>query len=542
MSVVSDSILNKKLDFDIKLLPDEIYNSYQKLLNRCLYKNSQWFAELLFSIDDSTTPNIEHKEQALSNKNYILAKGYFDVKEYERASYYARDKDDTLISFIYFYSKYQALNFKSNPSFQFSHVIYEDDLNGYKNDYNSLYKELNDLYLNNKADGLGIILVKMNCRDEALKIFIESINLEPHIWGSWLEMVDLIPTFEQITTMQLPKHWITYFFVSRYLVRDNKWEMALNIYQLLEDSGFKKCIYIRNQVANIHFQMKDMEQSLKSFQNLQITDPYCLDNIDIYSNVLYVLEKDEELSILAQHCQDIDPFRPEACCVIGNYFSLKGDRYKAIIYFQRAITLNADFYSAWVLIGHEYNELKNTSAAIYAYHKASKINPYDYRVWNGFGLTYEIMMMPSYSLYYYKRAHMLNPTDSRLLMALGECFEALGKMKQAKLYYQRALIGGDLEETATFKLAKACEALQDTRNAALAYNKYLQDAKNRKVSNTAEEAHALKYLGYYYYSAKDYLKAYSCFHKCFSYVEALEDGKIMVNKLQDYVKSVIPIL
>lgn len=57
-------------------------------------------------------------------------------------------------------------------------------------------------------------------------------------------------------------------------------------------------------------------------------------------------------------------------CVAGNYYSLRSQHEKAILYFQRALKLNPHYLSAWTLMGHEYMEMKNTSAAIQAYRQA----------------------------------------------------------------------------------------------------------------------------------------------------------------------------
>jgi len=40
------------------------------------------------------------------------------------------------------------------------------------------------------------------------------------------------------------------------------------------------------------------------------------------------------------------------------------------MYFQRALKLNPHYLSAWTLMGHEFMELKNTSAALQAYRQA----------------------------------------------------------------------------------------------------------------------------------------------------------------------------
>lgn len=53
------------------------------------------------------------------------------------------------------------------------------------------------------------------------------------------------------------------------------------------------------------------------FQKILQIDPYRLDNLDTYSNLLYVLENKTELAYLAHKVVEIDNYRVETCCVIG---------------------------------------------------------------------------------------------------------------------------------------------------------------------------------------------------------------------------------
>lgn len=107
-----------------------------------------------------------------------------------------------------------------------------------------------------------------------------------------------------------------------------------------------------------------------------------------------------ELSYLAHTLVEIDKYRVETCCVIGtsvmtrlrclsgvdildtnpnpcssppagNYYSLRSQHEKAALYFQRALKLNPRCLGAWTLMGHEYMEMRNTSAAIQAYRSGS---------------------------------------------------------------------------------------------------------------------------------------------------------------------------
>lgn len=54
----------------------------------------------------------------------------------------------------------------------------------------------------------------------------------------------------------------------------------------------------------------------------------------------------------------------------GNYFGLRNEHEKAIEYHQRAVRLDPSNTSAYILMGHEFMELKNTPAATLAYRQA----------------------------------------------------------------------------------------------------------------------------------------------------------------------------
>lgn len=104
-----------------------------------------------------------------------------------------------------------------------------------------------------------------------------------------------------------------------------------------------------------------------------------------------------------------DKYRPESCCVIGNYYSLRGDHQKSALYFMRAIKLDKKFISAWTLMGHEYLETKNTSAAIESYRTAVDTDPTDFRAWYGLGQAYEMSQMYGYATHYYANAALAKP-------------------------------------------------------------------------------------------------------------------------------------
>jgi anaphase-promoting complex subunit 8 len=216
------------------------------------------------------------------------------------------------------------------------------------------------------------------------------------------------------------------------------------VHQALDqvEAYFPTSAFLKSQRALLFYHSKDFEESNSIFTQLLQTDPYRLDALDNYSNVLYVLDHRPRLAFLAQLAAQIDKFRPETCCIVGNYYSRNSEHEKAVMYFRRALTLDRSFQSAWTLMGHEYVEMKNTHAALESYRRAVDVNRKDYRAWHGLGLTYEMLEMHSYALFYHQRAAALRPFDAKTWQAVGSCFARVGKVHNAIRAYKRALVAG----------------------------------------------------------------------------------------------------
>jgi hypothetical protein len=94
--------------------------------------------------------------------------------------------------------------------------------------------------------------------------------------------------------------------------------------------------------------------------------PYRLDMLDEFSNILYVQEDAVALSPLAHVTAPVDPRYPESCIIVGNNYSLKQMRAKAVGCFHQADELDPSFTSAWTLLGHEYVDWKQMAHAMEA--------------------------------------------------------------------------------------------------------------------------------------------------------------------------------
>lgn len=287
----------------------------------------------------------------------------------------------------------------------------------------------------------GTILNKCQVHENAIEKLIESVNIYPLNWSAWTELASCFSSYNELKKVipRLPNHYTKAFFLlhSTFDLHPQFDKICHELLSSLEPM-FGNSRYLLAQKAIALYHSRAFQEAADTFKLLHELDPGSVEYMDIYSNVLFVLEEKTQLSSLAHQCSKIDRYRPETCLVIGNYFSSKNQHEQAIKYFHRALRLNRSFTSAWTLMGHEYIELRNTHAALESYRRAIDISPNDYRAWYGLGQAYELLQMPSFALYYFKKAAMLRPYDGRMWSALSNIYDSLGMEEQSIAAYKRS--------------------------------------------------------------------------------------------------------
>ena len=395
--------------------------------------------------------------------------------------------------------------------------------------------------------------------DAAHRMLVKSILLYPFNWSAWLDLGELCvddPTIDQeVEELLLPiaDHWMYHFFCVHVFIENKANENAIAIIEQLangdnngtnaededendEDNAvgfFVQSAYLQSQLAMAYYDVRDYDSAHEHFLALSEREPYRLDHMDAFSNVLYVKDQKVALSHLAHRSVTVDKYRPETCIIVGNYYSSKGRHEKAVQYFQRALKLDRTYLSAWTLLGHEYIEMKNTAAAIEAYRRAVDISDREYRAWYGLGQTYEIMNMLLHALFYFRKAAALHPHDARMWCAIGGCLLGLDRRTDAEKSYERAVSLGDGEGIATRKLAELYREDGDEEKAAKCYLRHLElryqsqlpgsfsgasadtspAAFETVVTNVRvdePEAEALLYLAFYYRDNLEYDQAILC--------------------------------
>lgn len=376
----------------------------------------------------------------------------------------------------------------------------------------SLERELSTLRKTGTIDpfGLylyGIVLKEKGSENLARSVLVESVNSYPWNWDAWSKLQSLCTTIDILNSLNLNNHWMKDFFLASAYQELRMHNESLAKYEYLQGT-FSFSNYIQAQIAKAQYSLREFETVEAIFEELLRNDPYRVEDMDMYSNVLYAKECFSALSYLAHRVFMTDKYRPESCCIIGNYYSLKGQHEKSVLYFKRALKLDKNYLSAWTLMGHEFVEMKNTPAAVDAYRRAIDVNPCDYRAWYGLGQAYEMMGMRFYALHYFKKSVFLQPNDSRLWIAMAQCYETdqLHMLEEAIKCYQRAVSCNDREAIALHQLAKLHHELGRSEEAAFYYKKDLErmEVEEREGPNMVE---ALLFLATHYRNQKRFEEA-----------------------------------
>ncbi|KFY31931.1 hypothetical protein V493_00669 [Pseudogymnoascus sp. VKM F-4281 (FW-2241)] len=224
----------------------------------------------------------------------------------------------------------------------------------------------------------------------------------------------------------------------------------------------------------------DLNTASTLFSSMLISDPFRLDFLDHYSNILHTLSSHSQLAFVTHPSTSISLYRPETHIAIGNYYSLTHRHTDAIQSFRLALHLDRNFAAAWTPLGHEYCKLENTHAAIEAYRRAVEGNNKDYRAFVRLGVVYEGLEKRSFALHYYRRAVALRPGDGDMWGLMGGCLMGMERAEQAIEALKRGIvcndygIGDELGDAfhakcrrleMMFQLAKAYEKVRDRLEA-----------------------------------------------------------------------------
>ncbi|CAA7261631.1 unnamed protein product [Cyclocybe aegerita] len=427
---------------------------------------------------------------------FVAARACFEARDFLHAAHILKDCKSSKSKFLQIYCRFIASERKAQRDWhKLDNNRHQPPLpvNHSLMDLLDLIKDSNDPWL---LFLKALLFSRLSRREQAIECVLLSIAGFRWNWSAWTLLGSCIGDGEELSSLlqliPLPSdHPLVQLFQIKTLNElHNPSENEIQLCdRLLGEDFFPNSLWIMAMKAQTLYHLHDYGRAQTQFEEIRAIDPNRIDDIDIYSNILYVTENRLKLSQLAHEFIALDKDRPEVCCLIGNHYSLRSEHEKAIKYFRRATQLDRTYLSAWTLMGHEYVEMKNSHAAIEAYRRAVDINRKDYRAWFGLGQAYELLSMHHYALHYYQRSTALRPYDVRLWQAQGMCYEEIGRLREAIECYNHALITADPHEiTIRLKLAKIHRTLLESAEAVAYHRRVIEvcQAEPRPIHDYAK--------------------------------------------------------
>lgn len=192
-------------------------------------------------------------------------------------------------------------------------------------------------------------------------------------------------------------------------------------------------------VGRAYSELAEYSKAEKIFSKVRRIEPYRLEGMEIYSTTLWHLQKEVELSTLAQELTEMDKNSAEAWCATGNCFSLHKEHDTAVKFFERSIQVNPNFSYAYTLLGHEYVFTEELDKAMSCFRNAIRVDPRHYNAWYGLGMIYYKQEKFSLAEVHFRRALLINPQSSVLLCHVGVVQHAQQKSDHALITLNKAI-------------------------------------------------------------------------------------------------------
>jgi anaphase-promoting complex subunit 3 len=197
--------------------------------------------------------------------------------------------------------------------------------------------------------------------------------------------------------------------------------------------------WVLTSLGRAYFEMTQYDEAVKYFFEAHKFEPHRLQGMEYYSTALWHLQKEVELSMLAQELLDYDKNAPQTWCVAGNCFSLQKEHETSIKFLQRAIQVDPDFAYAYTLLGHELAVTDEMDHAMSCFRNATRIDPRHYNAWYGIGMIYYKQEKFSLAELHYRKALNISPFSPVLMCHIGVVQHALKKSENALQTLNRAI-------------------------------------------------------------------------------------------------------
>lgn len=223
--------------------------------------------------------------------------------------------------------------------------------------------------------------------------------------------------------------------------------------------------WVLAQVGRAYYEQGSYAEAEKFFRKMRVQAPSRLQDMEVYSTILWHLKRETDLSFLAHELVDSAWDSPQAWCALGNAWSLARDTEQALKCFKRATQLNPKFAYAFTLQGHEHVTNEEYDGALAAYRQAISADRRHYNAYYGIGRVQERLGVYDKAYTHFQAAQTINPNNAVLIACIGTVLEKQKQIVPALRAYSKAVELAPRAALTRYKKARALLAVGQIEEA-----------------------------------------------------------------------------
>lgn len=217
--------------------------------------------------------------------------------------------------------------------------------------------------------------------------------------------------------------------------------------------------FVLAQMGRAQYEQAKYPEAERFFRRLRIMSPTRMQDMEVYSTILWHLKRETDLSFLAHELIDSAWLSPEAWCALGNAWSLAKDHEQALRCFKRATQLDPKFAYAYTLQGHEHMSNEEYDKALTAFRLSISADRRHYNAYYGIGMVYEKLGNYDKAQTHFQAASQIHPTNAVLICCIGTVLEKQKHVMQALQFFSKATELAPKAAQARFRKARALLAV-----------------------------------------------------------------------------------
>ncbi|CAK7220341.1 anaphase-promoting complex subunit cdc27 [Sporothrix bragantina] len=217
--------------------------------------------------------------------------------------------------------------------------------------------------------------------------------------------------------------------------------------------------WVQALLGRAQYELAAYPEAEVCFRRVRVLAPTRLEDMEVYSTILWFLKRETDLSFLAHELVDAAWQSPQAWCALGNAWSLAQDHEQALRCFRRATQLDPKFAYAYTLQGHEHVLNEEYDKALTAYRHAVAADRRHYNAYYGIGRVYEKLGNFDKAYAHYHTASVIHPTHAVLICCIGKVLERQKQILPALQFFSKATDLAPRAAQTRFRKARALLAI-----------------------------------------------------------------------------------